>query len=352
MLAQMASKGKIIDAVYFSSRASVLKKRVTNILESKKRNLVFPVCLLTSCLIVVAAGTGAYAAANDNSLWNGGDSDKNGDANQAVISQEDLDQRLTALGLQDSGMNIVILDEAGNILAQKGNIDEKVTPGSAARPVIAADILAGGEVTYDSIVKGNSILCFNQNGEQENYSNWGKEPEEITFQQALTGHSMVGLISAALNTDISSLKNTLEKQGFVNFDPASESSIASCVSGQDMKISVHHLADAYCSIFMREENSQLRQLMKYDLQQRSEDYVDDADMSGSYGIGFEVVSGDPSIPGAIVQLSATAVFAGDCYLDDQRVIIAISRYYEDISKEDPSGSYLMSVANALLISEE
>ena len=75
-------------------------------------------------------------------------------------------------------------------------------------------------------------------------------------------------------------------------------------------------------------------------------------MSGSYGIGFEVVSGDPSIPGAIVQLSATAVFAGDCYLDDQRVIIAISRYYEDISKEDPSGSYLMSVANALLISEE
>ncbi len=352
LLAQMASKGRIIDAVYFSSRASVLKKRVTNILESKKRNLVFPVCLLTSCLIVVAAGTGAYAAANDNSLWNGGDSDKNGDANQAVISQEDLDQRLTALGLQDSGMNIVILDEAGNILAQKGNIDEKVPPGSAARPVIAADILAGGEVTYDSIVKGNSILCFNQNGEQENYSNWGKEPEEITFQQALTGHSMVGLISAALNTDISSLKNTLEKQGFVNFDPASESSIASCVSGQDMKISVHHLADAYCSIFMREENSQLRQLMKYDLQQRSEDYVDDADMSGSYGIGFEVVSGDPSIPGAIVQLSATAVFAGDCYLDDQRVIIAISRYYEDISKEDPSGSYLMSVANALLISEE
>ena len=59
LLAQMASKGKIIDAVYFSSRASVLKKRVTNILESKKRNLVFPVFLLTSCLIVVAAGTGA-----------------------------------------------------------------------------------------------------------------------------------------------------------------------------------------------------------------------------------------------------------------------------------------------------
>lgn len=352
LLAQMASKGKVIDAVYFSSRASILKKRVTSILENKKENCTFPVCLLICCLLIIASGTGAYAAANDNSLWNSVDSDKNGDANQAVISQEDLDQRLTALGLQDAGMNIVILDEAGNILAQKGNIDEKVTPGSAAVPVVAADILAGGEVTYGSIVKGNSILCFNEKGEQEIHTNWRKEPEEMTFQQALTGHSMVGLLSAALNTDISSLKNTLEKQGFVNFDSTSESSIATCIRGQDMKISVYHLADAYCSIFKEERNSQLRQLIKYDLQQRSEDYVDDADMSGSYGTGFEVVSGDPSIPGAIVKMSATAVFAGDCYLDDQRVIIAMSRYYEDISKEDPSGSYLMSVANALLISEE
>lgn len=91
LLVQMASTEKIINVIYFSSGASVLKKRVKNILESTKRNIVFPVCILIFCLVIVAAGTGAYAAANDNSLWNDGNSDKNRNMNQAVISQEDLD---------------------------------------------------------------------------------------------------------------------------------------------------------------------------------------------------------------------------------------------------------------------
>ncbi len=249
-------------------------------------------------------------------------------------------------------MNIVILDESGSILAQKGNIDEEVIPGVAAVPVIAADIIADGKVKWDSMVKGNSILCFNEKGEQETYQNWRDEAEEMTFKQAMTHHSLAGLISAVLKTDIPSLKYMLEDQGFVGFDSTSESSIVSCIRGECMKISVYHLADAYCSVFKGDRNSQLRQFIKYDLKQRSQDYIDDADMSGSYGTGFKIVSGDPSIPGAIVKMDATAVYVGDYYLDNQRVIIAMSRYYEDISKEDASGSYLMPVANAFLISEE
>ena len=355
LLVQMASTGKMTNVVSFSSRASVLKNRIKNILESKKGNIALPVCILILCLLIVAAGTSYAMGSSDlpsdqNHSGNGNIS--NGQTENAIVSQEEVDQKLTELGLQDSGISLVILNESGKILAQKGNIHEEVLPGSAARPLIAADILADGAVTWDSVVKGNYIPCSNEKGEIVTYPNWRREPEEMTFDQALANSSQVGLISAALNVDLSNLQNRLENRGFSDFDPTSEDSIASCILGQDMKISIYHLADAYYSIFQGGKNAQLRLLFKQDLQQQSQDYNEAADMSGSYGTGSEIVSGEPSIPGAVVEMDATVVYVGDYYLEDQRITIAMSRYYEDIDEQDVLGSNLVPIANALLISEE
>lgn len=153
LLVRMASAGKITNAVSFSSGTSVLKKRTKNILKNRKGNITLPVCILIICLFIVAAGT-AYAA-GDSGLPTDQDNsgNSNGQTENDAVSQEDVDKKLTELGLQDSEISLVILDESGKILAEQDNIHEEVLPEAEAGSLIAADTIKEGTGIGESAEK-------------------------------------------------------------------------------------------------------------------------------------------------------------------------------------------------------
>ncbi len=153
LLVRMASAGKITNAVSFSSGTSVLKKRTKNILKNRKGNITLPVCILIICLFIVAAGT-AYAA-GDSGLPTDQDNsgNSNGQTENAAVSQEDVDKKLTELGLQDSEISLVILDESGKILAEQDNIHEEVLSEAEAGSLIAADTIKEGTGIGESAEK-------------------------------------------------------------------------------------------------------------------------------------------------------------------------------------------------------
>ncbi len=154
LLVRMASAGKMTNAVSFSSGASVLKKRTKNILKNRKGNITLPVCILIICLFIVAAGT-AYAA-GDSGLPTDQDNsgNSNGQTENAAVSQEDVDKKLTELGLQDSEISLVILDESGKISAEQGNLREEAFTGAGS--LTAADTIKDGTGTQESAEKENS----------------------------------------------------------------------------------------------------------------------------------------------------------------------------------------------------
>ena len=174
----------------------------------------------------------------------------------------------------------------------------------------------------------------------------------MTFEQALAEWSQVGLISAALNTDLQKLERALTDQGFSGFDAASEDSIASCINGQGIKISVYDLADSYRSVFTKSENSQLRSLMKQSLQNQCGEYDGDLNVAGPYGTGSELLSGDPADPETPVTMSVTPTYVGDGYINDQRVVIALSRCSENRGDETMTGRDLFHIANSVLTAVE
>ena len=149
-------------------------------MEKKKRKIALPVCVTAVCILILAVSI-SYAAANGNVLSGGEENDaggqNGGQSSIAAIDQDAADQAWEQLGLQNSGIDMVILDESGRILAEKGDVHRKIAPGSAARPAIAA-VLADGRVNPDSVVRGNSIGCRNAQGTEDVYSNWRQEPEE------------------------------------------------------------------------------------------------------------------------------------------------------------------------------
>ena len=350
LLLDMALSGKAMDAVGFSSKGSVLKRRIENIMERKKRKLALPVCIIALCVLLVAV---SISFASESGSASESSEEKGSSVNaEKVIEQADVDQQLARLGLQDQKINLVILDESGQILAQQGDINKDIIPGSAARPVIAADILSNGDITFDSVVQGNSIVCRDSQGMESVYPNWRKESGKMTFEQALAEWSQVGLISAALNTDLQKLERALTDQGFSGFDAASEDSIASCINGQGIKISVYDLADSYRSVFTKSENSQLRSLMKQSLQNQCGEYDVDLNVAGSYGTGSELLSGDPADPETPVTMSVTPTYVGDGYINDQRVVIALSRCSENRGDETMTGRDLFHIANSVLTAVE
>ncbi len=180
LLLNMALSERASGAVRFSSEGSVLKRRIRNIMEKKKRKIALPVCVTAVCILILAVSI-SYAAANGNVLSGGEENDaggqNGGQSSIAAIDQDAADQAWEQLGLQNSGIDMVILDESGRILAEKGDVHRKIAPGSAARPAIAA-VLADGRVNPDSVVRGNSIGCRNAQGTEDVYSNWRQEPEE------------------------------------------------------------------------------------------------------------------------------------------------------------------------------
>ncbi len=194
LLAQMASKGKIIDAVYFSSRASVLKKRVKNILENKKGNIILPVGILISCLIVVAAGTGAYAAANGNPLWNNEDGETPGvtasemrnwfgTSIAKIMSDEQVEslaqQLLTVIGDSQTADGVTVTldaamrDEGRILLAFTVEGDRKLTP-SAGR----LECEKSGIYPYLTKEELKKILPDVSDQEIEEYLAYMKEQQE------------------------------------------------------------------------------------------------------------------------------------------------------------------------------
>ena len=287
--------------------------------------------------------------------------DPNGQNISPVISQQVIDLELEKLRIQDHEINMVILDESGQIIVQKGDIKEKIVTGFTAQPVIAAAILLDGKVNLNSVVQGNSIVCRDKEGKKRIYPNWREEPETMTFAQALTGASQTALISAALNSDPENLKEILECQGFSNFDITSEDSIASCASGQRMRISIYDLAKAYDSVFMKKENSQLRSLVKQGLQQQYritsdnleelygektrfiyDNYNYDLDMAGASGTGSEIVSNNPA------QISIMSTYVGDCYFGNQKVVLAVSSYSDSESEKSITSTDLIFIVNNIL----
>lgn len=353
LLLNMALSERASGAVRFSSEGSVLKRRIRNIMEKKKRKIALPVCVTAVCILILAVSI-SYAAANGNVLSGGEENDaggqNGGQSSIAAIDQEAADQAWEQLGLQNSGIDMVILDESGRILAEKGDVHRKIAPGSAARPAIAAAVLADGRVNPDSVVRGNSIGCRNAQGTEDVYSNWRQEPEEMTFSQALTEWSQVGLISAVLESDFWDVQRTLDDQGFSHFDLTTESSIASCVTGQEMKVSVFDLADSYREIFSEEENQQLRELMKQALKQQCGDEYDDSmDISGAYGSGTEILSGDPADTDVPVKTAFTAAYVCDYDFGGQKVILAAGSYQEGSGDGTVmTGRDLMSASHAVL----
>ena len=66
--------------------------------------------------------------------------EQNGLTNAGKNYQAVLDEKLSDLD-SFGAVSAVIMDDDGNLVAQKGDIDRTVTPGSALRPIIAAEVL-------------------------------------------------------------------------------------------------------------------------------------------------------------------------------------------------------------------
>ena len=109
-------------------------------MEKKKRKIALPVCVTAVCILILAVSI-SYAAANGNVLSGGEENDaggqNGGQSSIAAIDQDAADQAWEQLGLQNSGIDMVILDESGRILAEKGDVHRKLRdlrPGRRSPP--------------------------------------------------------------------------------------------------------------------------------------------------------------------------------------------------------------------------
>ena len=249
-LLHFAQKSKGIRTAAFSAGKSALKVRVMNIMKVKKKNGFIPLIAIVLCLSASVVFVSYAVEGNDKNMAEPAGLPDGGTDCQAVVEERLSD--VSSLG----NVNAVIMDENGNILAQKGDIDQEVAPGSALRPILAAEILSGGKIGFDSEVSGNRMICTDGNM-KSSFQNWLPEADKITFEQALRSYSQIGLASAFLTSKADAGSDTmssfLKEYGMTALSEdggfSDDASVVTGALGQNVKISARNLAEAYRSIF-------------------------------------------------------------------------------------------------------
>lgn len=255
--------------------------------------------------------------------------------------QQLLEQKAVEFG--DKSISAILIDGKGNILAEIGDPDKKIIPGSAMRSIFAADILEAGDIKFDTYVQGNRIVCSNGE-EQIHFQNWKDEPESITFFEAMTEYSSVGLLSAFLSSDQDNMRSILRSQGFDIDIIKTEPEFAAFALGSQIEISLAKLAELYRDSFdgLKDNISANSQYANQAEELRAstvkgietcitlkseKPYNHDIQMAGSCGMG-EVVE--------VKDLLST--FVGDIQIEDKYLILAINV----ISDETEYESVIMS----------
>lgn len=332
------AEGKTIRKPLVSmSGRSFFKERINSVMRKPNKNKI---AIIAAVIICSLAGVICISFAADY------ESDVKNDENSVQkASSEDFDYQYLleqkTYELENKNLSAILTDEQGNILAEIGDSDKKILPGSAMRTIFAANILKAGDIKFDTYVKGNRILC--DSGEtQTSFSNWKNEPENITFSEAIAEYSRVGLISAFLNSDRDKIENILKGLDFNINNINTEPELAAFILGNRSEISLEKLAELYRNAFkMLKSNAsenplyqnQAEELRAYTVK-GIEKYVKKSESADLYNYDINMAGSC----GMAENTNLYTAFVGDINTNDKKLILAINVINDTNETENFIGS--------------